>query len=141
MLRSRFCGYMALMLLGANAAAATYCVNDGSELRSALVAAGNNGANDEIRVATGTHEVNSGDTAFAYTTNENFGLSIIGGYNSSNTANLARMCAAARPTYHVADPDCLVSADDIRHRPVGVGLPGAQQTLVGLPGRAKDHRQ
>lgn len=44
---------------------------------------------------------------------------VIGGYNSSNTANLARMCAESRPTYHIADPDCLVSADEIRHRPVG----------------------
>jgi 4-hydroxy-3-methylbut-2-enyl diphosphate reductase len=44
---------------------------------------------------------------------------VIGGYNSSNTANLARICATARPTYHIADPDCLVSRDEIRHRPVG----------------------
>ncbi len=44
---------------------------------------------------------------------------VIGGYNSSNTANLARICAGTRPTYHVADPDCLVSATEIRHRPVG----------------------
>jgi 4-hydroxy-3-methylbut-2-enyl diphosphate reductase len=44
---------------------------------------------------------------------------VIGGYNSSNTANLARMCQAARPTFHIADPDCLVSAREIRHRPVG----------------------
>ena len=44
---------------------------------------------------------------------------VIGGYNSSNTANLARICAASRPTFHIADPDCLVSADDIRHRPIG----------------------
>jgi 4-hydroxy-3-methylbut-2-enyl diphosphate reductase len=44
---------------------------------------------------------------------------VIGGYNSSNTANLARICAAARPTFHIADPDCLVSAHEIRHRPVG----------------------
>jgi 4-hydroxy-3-methylbut-2-enyl diphosphate reductase len=44
---------------------------------------------------------------------------VIGGYNSSNTANLARMCHASRPTFHIADPDCLVSADEIRHRPVG----------------------
>ena len=44
---------------------------------------------------------------------------VIGGYNSSNTANLARICAASRPTFHIADPDCLVSADEIRHRPVG----------------------
>src|SRR5688572_7872490 len=44
---------------------------------------------------------------------------VIGGYNSSNTANLARICAAARPTFHIADPDCLVSAGEIRHRPIG----------------------
>jgi 4-hydroxy-3-methylbut-2-enyl diphosphate reductase len=44
---------------------------------------------------------------------------VIGGYNSSNTANLARMCHASRPTFHIADPECLVSPDDIRHRPVG----------------------
>ena len=23
------------------------------------------------------------------------------------------------PTFHIADPDCLVSADEIRHRPIG----------------------
>jgi len=44
---------------------------------------------------------------------------VIGGYNSSNTANLARICAASRPTFHIADPECLLSADEIRHRPVG----------------------
>jgi len=44
---------------------------------------------------------------------------VIGGYNSSNTANLARICADSKPTFHVADPDCLVSRDEIRHRPVG----------------------
>jgi 4-hydroxy-3-methylbut-2-enyl diphosphate reductase len=44
---------------------------------------------------------------------------VIGGYNSSNTANLARICAASRPTFHIADPACLVSAQEIRHRPVG----------------------
>jgi 4-hydroxy-3-methylbut-2-enyl diphosphate reductase len=45
---------------------------------------------------------------------------VIGGYNSSNTANLARICAASRPTYHIATPECLVSVGEIRHRPVGV---------------------
>jgi len=44
---------------------------------------------------------------------------VIGGYNSSNTANLARICAASRPTFHVSDPACLVSPQEIRHRPVG----------------------
>ena len=44
---------------------------------------------------------------------------VIGGYNSSNTANLARICAASGPTFHIADPDCLRSPREIRHRPVG----------------------
>jgi 4-hydroxy-3-methylbut-2-enyl diphosphate reductase len=43
---------------------------------------------------------------------------VIGGYNSSNTANLARLCKASRPTFHIADPECLVSAHEIRHRPI-----------------------
>jgi 4-hydroxy-3-methylbut-2-enyl diphosphate reductase len=44
---------------------------------------------------------------------------VIGGYNSSNTCNLARICAEARPTYHIAEPACLLSREEIRHRPVG----------------------
>jgi 4-hydroxy-3-methylbut-2-enyl diphosphate reductase len=65
---------------------------------------------------------------------------VIGGYNSSNTANLTRICAASRPTYHIADPECLVSADVIRHRPVGAKaevtasgwLPAAGPVTIGL---------
>ena len=44
---------------------------------------------------------------------------VIGGYNSSNTCNLARICAASKPTFHIADPECLVSPEEIRHRPAG----------------------
>jgi 4-hydroxy-3-methylbut-2-enyl diphosphate reductase len=44
---------------------------------------------------------------------------VIGGYNSSNTCNLARICAEKVPTFHIADPECLESADVIRHRPAG----------------------
>jgi 4-hydroxy-3-methylbut-2-en-1-yl diphosphate reductase len=44
---------------------------------------------------------------------------VIGGYNSSNTSNLARICAQKVPTFHIADPDCLESAEVIRHRPTG----------------------
>jgi len=44
---------------------------------------------------------------------------VIGGYNSSNTCNLARICAEKVPTFHIADPGCLESADSIRHRPAG----------------------
>ena len=44
---------------------------------------------------------------------------VIGGYNSSNTCNLARICAARVPTFHVAEPGGLVSPSEIRHKPVG----------------------
>ncbi len=44
---------------------------------------------------------------------------VIGGLNSSNTCNLARICAERVPTYHIADPQGLVSAREIRHKPVG----------------------
>jgi len=65
---------------------------------------------------------------------------VIGGYNSSNTANLARICADAVPTYHIADPDCLLSPNLIRHRPVGAKaeietsdwLPQAGDVAIGL---------
>jgi len=65
---------------------------------------------------------------------------VIGGYNSSNTCNLARLCAASRPTFHISDPDCLESADRIRHRPVGqkaeivadAWLPARGSVTVGL---------
>jgi 4-hydroxy-3-methylbut-2-enyl diphosphate reductase len=43
---------------------------------------------------------------------------VIGGYNSSNTCNLARICAESVPTYHIANPDGILSANEIRHRSV-----------------------
>jgi 4-hydroxy-3-methylbut-2-en-1-yl diphosphate reductase len=43
---------------------------------------------------------------------------VLGGYNSSNTCNLARICAEKLPTYHIADPDRLLSSDQIRYKPV-----------------------
>jgi 4-hydroxy-3-methylbut-2-enyl diphosphate reductase len=66
---------------------------------------------------------------------------VIGGYNSSNTCNLARLCAETRPTFHIAEPDCLLSGDRIRHRPAGVGtsevttpawFPAIGEIAVGL---------
>ena len=53
---------------------------------------------------------------------------VIGGYNSSNTCNLARICSESCPTFHIAEPACLVSADEIRHRPVGAK---AEKTTQG----------
>jgi 4-hydroxy-3-methylbut-2-en-1-yl diphosphate reductase len=69
---------------------------------------------------------------------------VVGGYNSSNTCNLARICAERVRTYHIADPACLVS-DEIRHRPIGSPsttagreevtrgwLPGVGRVVIGL---------
>jgi 4-hydroxy-3-methylbut-2-enyl diphosphate reductase len=65
---------------------------------------------------------------------------VIGGYNSSNTCTLARICAAKVPTYHVADPDGLISRAEIRHRSVADKretiardwLPDAAPVAIGL---------
>jgi 4-hydroxy-3-methylbut-2-enyl diphosphate reductase len=43
---------------------------------------------------------------------------VIGGYNSSNTQALARICAQRLPTYHISGADRIDGAT-IRHRPVG----------------------
>jgi 4-hydroxy-3-methylbut-2-enyl diphosphate reductase len=65
---------------------------------------------------------------------------VIGGYNSSNTCNLAKICAEKVPTYHIADPDGLLSSQQIRHRAVPDQvevvtegwLPAAGPVSVGL---------
>ncbi len=43
---------------------------------------------------------------------------VIGGYNSSNTQALARICAERVPAFHIATPEAL-QAGTIRHLPVG----------------------
>jgi 4-hydroxy-3-methylbut-2-en-1-yl diphosphate reductase len=58
---------------------------------------------------------------------------VVGGYNSSNTCSLARICAERVATYHIADPDCLVSEDELRHR-----LVGAPSTTVSREAVAGD---
>jgi 4-hydroxy-3-methylbut-2-enyl diphosphate reductase len=57
---------------------------------------------------------------------------VIGGYNSSNTCNLAKICAERCLTFHIADPECLVSASEIRHRPIGLPSTAAVPEAVGL---------
>ncbi|PYR94568.1 MAG: hypothetical protein DMF84_05285 [Acidobacteria bacterium] len=40
------------------------------------------------------------------------------------------MCAARVQTYHIADPECLVSPTEIRHRPIGApSTANARETL------------
>lgn len=65
---------------------------------------------------------------------------VVGGYNSSNTCNLARICAARVPTYHVASPEGLLSPAEIRHRDVATRaevtsagwLPTGRPIVVGI---------
>ncbi len=52
---------------------------------------------------------------------------VVGGYNSSNTCNLARICAEKVPTFHIADPQCMASPAELHHRPVG-----APSTTAGI---------
>ena len=44
---------------------------------------------------------------------------VIGGYNSSNTNNLAKIAAGFAPAYHIEDAASFLSADEIRHKPAG----------------------
>ena len=53
---------------------------------------------------------------------------VVGGYNSSNTRNLARMCTAKLPTYHIADAESLTSFEEIHHRPVTGPLSNLSQS-------------
>ena len=53
---------------------------------------------------------------------------VIGGYNSSNTQALARICAARLPTFHISGAD-RIDGQTIRHRPVG-----PQQAEVAVDG-------
>ena len=55
---------------------------------------------------------------------------VVGGYNSSNTCNLARICADRVRTYHIAEPACLISQDEVRHRPIGAPSTAAVDEMV-----------
>jgi 4-hydroxy-3-methylbut-2-enyl diphosphate reductase len=44
---------------------------------------------------------------------------VIGGYNSSNTNNLAKIAAQFAPTFHIENVEAIVSASQIRHKPAG----------------------
>lgn len=47
---------------------------------------------------------------------------VLGGYNSSNTNNLARICERVVPTFHIDDSACIQSPNAIRHKPAGSNL-------------------
>lgn len=62
--------------------AATFCVSDAEELRAALQTAGGNGANDVIRIKTGTYPTTQFllNIAFTYSTAQDFDIRLEGGW-------------------------------------------------------------
>lgn len=44
---------------------------------------------------------------------------VVGGYNSSNTNHLCEIAVLKTSAYHIEDAACIVSRDEIRHKPVG----------------------
>ncbi|HEX4997065.1 MAG TPA: 4-hydroxy-3-methylbut-2-enyl diphosphate reductase [Terriglobia bacterium] len=44
---------------------------------------------------------------------------VIGGYNSSNTNNLAKIASEFAPTFHIEDAEAILSPEQIRHKPAG----------------------
>ncbi len=44
---------------------------------------------------------------------------VIGGFNSSNTNHLCEITSKIVPTYHIDEVPCLLSRDQIRHKPFG----------------------
>jgi 4-hydroxy-3-methylbut-2-enyl diphosphate reductase len=48
---------------------------------------------------------------------------VVGGYNSSNTGHLVEISLELCPAYHVKDATCILSREEIEHKPVNEGEP------------------
>ena len=48
---------------------------------------------------------------------------VIGGFNSSNTSHLCEIASQYAPSYHIDESQCILSAREIRHKPVGSAEP------------------
>jgi len=105
--------------------AATFCVDTAAELRAAMTTASTNGADDVIRIKTGAysgaHPVNA-TTAFLLGVQENFGLTLQGGW----ITRLALDCGA-----RLTDPTLTVlSGSNLRTVLLVIGIEGASGALA-----------
>ena len=76
-----------MTLLALHAAhAATFCVDTSAQLRDALTEAGSNGANDVIRIKTGTYTFDFPfiAVAFSYETSQDFDITLQGGWTGND---------------------------------------------------------
>jgi len=48
---------------------------------------------------------------------------VIGGFNSSNTAHLCEIASQYAPAYHIDEADCIISPQQIRHKPANQSVP------------------
>lgn len=78
----------ATLLIAQAAHAATFCVSTSSQLQDALTEAGSNGADDVIRIKTGTYDIAIPfvAVAFTYETSENFDVTLQGGWAGNGDA-------------------------------------------------------
>ena len=65
-------------------------------------------------------------------------MMVVGGYNSSNTRNLAKICTAKLPTYHIADAESLASLTEIHHRPINDPFSNLSQSRTKQEVSTKD---
>lgn len=112
-----------LAIFATEGAAATFCVSDGDELRTALNTASNNGEDDTIRVRGGDFTASSGAVAFAYTTSEPNDLTVEGGWQAFNGGDncLFRINSAELTR---------LSGSNVRRAVFLYGLPGAGDITV-----------
>ena len=81
-------GMAGTLLVASLTHAATFCVNTTTELQDALQVAGSNGASDVIRIKTGTYTYTFpfAQTMFVYDTDEDFDITLEGGWAGSGDA-------------------------------------------------------
>lgn len=63
---------------------------------------------------------------------------VVGGYNSSNTSHLVRLCERTVPTYYIKDADEIRSLDSIRHKDVEAQT--IRETAGWFPQRGPDEQ-
>lgn len=89
---------VAVAIAGNSAFAAEFCVTTSAELQQALMMASSNGEADTVKIESGTYASTGGAIAFAYSTNENFSLTVQGGWVSNPPILCARQLLSPKAT-------------------------------------------
>lgn len=95
-------GFGSMLLVSHTGNAATFCVNQTTELQDALAVAAGNGEDDVIRIKTGTYTyiIPFVQVMFTYDTQEDFDITLQGGWSGSGETCQRRMLS---PTATVLD--------------------------------------